>query len=80
MASPMKEPSKFDLSLAIALHILETGHHVDFDNPGVLTKNWQICRDRMNAEQWLISRGLKSPNISFAFAYVLLLTEEGQQF
>ncbi len=33
-----KERAKFERSSAIALHFLETEHHVDFDNPEILSK------------------------------------------
>ncbi len=38
------------LSSAIALNVLETEHHVDFENPEILLKYWPIYRDRINAE------------------------------
>ncbi len=47
-----EERTKLERSSAIAL---ETEHHVDFDNPEILSKHWPIYRDRMNAEQWFIS-------------------------
>ncbi len=50
-----EDSTKLERSSAIALHVLETEHHVDFDNPEILSKYWPICRDRMNAEQWPIS-------------------------
>ncbi len=50
-----EEQTKFERSSAIALHFLETEHHVDLDNPEILPKYWPIYRDRINAEQWFIS-------------------------
>ncbi len=50
-----EERTKLERSSAIALNVLETEHHVDFDNPEILTKCCPIYRDRINAEQWLIS-------------------------
>ncbi len=49
-----EERTKLDRSSAIALHVLETEHHVDFDNPEILPKYWPIYRDRINAEQCFI--------------------------
>ncbi len=43
-------------SSVIALHILETEHHVGFDNPEILSKYWPIYRDRITSEQWFTSR------------------------
>ncbi len=43
--------TKLERSSAIALHVLETEHHVDINNPEILSKHWPIYRDRMNAEQ-----------------------------
>ncbi len=42
--------TKFKRSSAIALHVLETEHQVDFDNPEILSKYWLIYKDRINAE------------------------------
>ncbi len=58
------ERTKLERSSAITLHVLETEHHVDFDNPEILSKYWSIYRDRMNAEQWFISHQ-KPKNSSF---------------
>ncbi len=33
-----EERTKLERSSAIALHVLETEHHVDFDNPEILSK------------------------------------------
>ncbi len=46
-----EERTKLERNSAIALHILETEQHEDFDNPEILSKNWPIYRDRINAEQ-----------------------------
>ncbi len=37
-----EERKKLERSSALALHILETEHHVDFDNPEILSKNWSL--------------------------------------
>ncbi len=50
-----EERTKLERSSAIALHVLETERHVDFDNPEILSKYWPIYTERMNAEQWFIS-------------------------
>ncbi len=41
---------ELERSSSLALHILETEHHVDFDKPEILPKYWPIYRNRMNAE------------------------------
>ncbi len=46
-----EERTKLERSSAIALHVLETEHHVDFDNPEILSKYWPNYKDRINAEQ-----------------------------
>ncbi len=43
-----EERTKLECSSAIALHVLGTEHHVDFDNPEILSKYWPIYRDRIN--------------------------------
>ncbi len=48
---------------AKAFHVLETEHHVDFENPEILSKYWPIYRDRINAEQWFISHQPKACNL-----------------
>ncbi len=48
-----EDRTKLERSSTIALHVLETEHHVDFDNPEILSKYWPIYWDRMNAKQWL---------------------------
>ncbi len=50
-----EERTKLERSSAIVLHVLETEHHVDVDNPEILRKYWPIYRHRINAEQWFIS-------------------------
>ncbi len=55
--------TKLERSSVIALHVLETEHHVDFNNPEILSKNWPIYRDRMNAEQWFISHQPEACNL-----------------
>ncbi len=50
-----EEPKNLERSSAIALHVLGTEHHMDFDNPEILYKYWPIYRERINAEQWFIS-------------------------
>ncbi len=46
-----EERTKLERTSAIALHVLEIEHHVDFNNPENLSKYWPIYRDRINAEQ-----------------------------
>ncbi len=58
-----EEQTKLERSSAIALRILETEHHVDFDNPEVLSKYWSIYRDRISAEQWFISHQPEECNL-----------------
>ncbi len=58
-----QERTKLERSSAIALHVLETEHHVDFDNPEILSKYWPIYRDRRNAEQWFISHQPEACNL-----------------
>ncbi len=48
---------------AIALHVLETEHHVDFDSPEILSKYWPIYRVRINAEQWFIGHQPEACNL-----------------
>ncbi len=50
-------------SSAIALRVLETQQHVDFDNPEILFKNRPVYRDRINAEQWFISHQPEECNL-----------------
>ncbi len=50
-----EERTKLERSTDIALRVLETEHHVDFDNPEILSEYWPIYRDRRNAEQLFIS-------------------------
>ncbi len=58
-----EESTKLERSSAIALHVLETEHHVDFDNPEILSKYWPFYRDRINAEQWFISHQPEACNL-----------------
>ncbi len=58
-----EERTKLERSSAIALHVLETDYHVDFNNPEILSKHWPIYRDRMNAEQWFISHQPEACNL-----------------
>ncbi len=58
-----EERTKIERSSDIALHVLEKEHHVDFDNPEILSKYWPIYRDRINAEQWLISHQPEACNL-----------------
>ncbi len=46
-----EERMKPDRSSAIALHVVETTRHADFDKPAILSKNWPIYRGRINVEQ-----------------------------
>ncbi len=39
-----EERTKLERSSSIALHVLETEHHVDFDKPEILPKYWPIYR------------------------------------
>ncbi len=57
------DSTKLERSSAIALHVLETEHHVDFDNSEILSKYWPIYRDRINAEQWSISHQPETCNL-----------------
>ncbi len=50
-----EERTKHELISVIALHVLETEHHVDFDNSEILSKYWPIYRDRINVVQLFIS-------------------------
>ncbi len=59
-----EELKKLKHSSDIALHVLETEHHGDFDNPEILYKCLPMYRDRINAEQWLISHHLACNLIS----------------
>ncbi len=52
--------TKLERTSATAHHVLEKEHHVDFDNPEIPLKYWQIYRDRINAEQRLISHQLET--------------------
>ncbi len=38
-----------------SLHSIEHSHTINFYQPEVLSKNWQIYRERIAAEQWFIS-------------------------
>ncbi len=58
-----EERTKLERSSAIALHVLETEHHVEFDNPEILSKYWPIYRVRINAEQWFISHQPEACNL-----------------
>ncbi len=58
-----EERTQLERSSAIPLHVLETEHHVDFDNPEILPKYWPISRDRKNAEQWFISHQPEACNL-----------------
>ncbi len=58
-----EERTKLERSSAIALHVLETEHNVDFDNPEILSQYWPIYRDRINAEQWFISHQPEACNL-----------------
>ncbi len=59
-----EERTKLERSSVIALHVLETEHHVDFDNPEILSISiWPIYRDRINAEQWFISHQPEACNL-----------------
>ncbi len=56
----LKSGTKIERSSAIALHVLETEHHLDFDNPEILSKYWPIYGHRIYAEQWFISHQLET--------------------
>ncbi len=49
------ELTKLEHSSAMALHVLENEHHVDFEHTEIPSKYWPIYRDRINAEQWFIT-------------------------
>ncbi len=57
-----EERTKLERSSAVALHVLETEHHVDFDNPKILSKYWPIYGDRINSEKWFIRYHLDACN------------------
>ncbi len=61
-----EERTKLERSSAIALHVLETEHHVECNNPEVLFKHWSIYSDRINAEQWFISHQPEACNLKGA--------------
>ncbi len=50
-----EEQAKLERSSAIALHVLEIDHHMDFDNPEILSEYSPIYMDCINAEQQFIS-------------------------
>ncbi len=50
-----EEQTKLERNSAIALHVLETEHHVDFDYPQILSKYLQMYAECINAEQLFIS-------------------------
>ncbi len=56
-----EERTKVERSSVIALLVLETEHHVDFDNSEILSKYWPIYRDR--TEQWFISHQPEACNL-----------------
>ncbi len=58
-----EEQAKLDCSSAIALHVLETELHVDFDNPEILSKYWPLYYYRINAEQWFIGHQPEACNL-----------------
>ncbi len=45
-----EERPKLERSSAIALHVLETEHLADFNNPEILSKYWSLYSDRINAD------------------------------
>ncbi len=51
----MVEFENLKTSSAIALHSIEHSHTINFNQPEILSKNWQINRERIAAEQWFIS-------------------------
>ena len=51
----MDDRNKLERSSAIALHAIEMNHKVNFDEPEILSQNWQIYRERIAAEQWHIA-------------------------
>ncbi len=58
-----EERLKLERSSAIAPHVLVSEHHVDFDNPEILSKYWPIYRDRINAKYWFISHQPEACNL-----------------
>ncbi len=58
-----EERTKIERSSVIALHVLETEHHVDFDNPEILSKYLPIYREHINAEHWFISHPPEACNL-----------------
>ncbi len=57
-----EERTLLDRSSAKGLHALETEHHVDFDNPEILSKYGPIYRDHTSAEQRFMSHQPKACN------------------
>ncbi len=57
------ERTKLERSSAMALHVLEIEHHVEFEHTEILSKYWPIYRDRINAEQWFISHQPEACNL-----------------
>ncbi len=51
----MVEFENLETSSAITLHLIEHSHTINFNQPEILSKNWQIDRERIAAEQWFIS-------------------------
>ncbi len=49
------EFENMETSSAIALYSIEHSHTVNFNQPEILSKNWQIYRERIDTEQWYIS-------------------------
>ncbi len=58
-----EDRTKLERNSAVALHVLEIEHRVDFDNPEILSKYWLIYRDRINADQWFVSHPSEACNL-----------------
>ncbi len=55
-----EERTKVERGAALAIHVLETERHLDFDNPEILPKYWPMYRSLINAQQWFISYQLEA--------------------
>ncbi len=45
-----EERTTLKRSSAVALHVLETEHDVDFENPEIMSKYWPIYKHHINAD------------------------------
>ncbi len=70
-----EERKKLERRSAIALHVLETEHLVDFNNPEILSKYWSLYSDRINADPCFITHppeacNLKGKTTHPAFSFI----------